>query len=111
DGGYQLCNPCYKRYKIKTVFISSGNKVIDDFIRCTLTESNKMAEKLEFVPYDRFTNVEFIAEGGFSKIYRATWIDGPISEWSDEKLVFNRSGKMIVALKELGNSKNINSKE
>ncbi|RIA94179.1 hypothetical protein C1645_873635 [Glomus cerebriforme] len=37
---------------------------------------------MEFVPYDQFNNVEFIVEGGFSKIYKATWINGSISEWN-----------------------------
>src|SRR5205809_54137 len=51
-----------------------GNKVIDDFISYTRL---KTYGKMEFVPYDKFTDVEFIAEGGFSKIYKATWKDGP----------------------------------
>ena len=34
DEIHQLCGKCYKA---KTVFISSGNKVIDDFIMHTLT--------------------------------------------------------------------------
>ena len=34
---------------------------------------------MEFIPFDKFTKVEFIAEEGFSKIYRATWIDGQIN--------------------------------
>ena len=33
---------------------------------------------MEFVLYDRFKDVKFIAEGGFSKIYKATWVDGRI---------------------------------
>jgi hypothetical protein len=27
---------------------------------------------MEFVPYEQFKNVEFIAKGGFSRIYKAT---------------------------------------
>ena len=62
---------------------------------------------MEYVPYDKFKDVEFIAEGGFSKIYKSTWIDGP-TVWN----VWNKrhSGEMTVALKELNNSKNITSK-
>ncbi|RIA85114.1 kinase-like domain-containing protein, partial [Glomus cerebriforme] len=37
---------------------------------------------MEFVPYDQFKDIKFIAEGGFSKIYKATWIDGPIRGWN-----------------------------
>ena len=67
-----------------------------------------------FVPYDRFKNVEFIAEGGFSKIYKATWIDGPaITKWNKKKQSFGKSSKKndAVVLKKLNNSKNVTSKE
>ena len=50
------------------------------------------------VPFNEFEYIELVAEGGSSKIYKATWIN--VLE-----------GKMIVAFKELNNSKNINSKE
>ena len=66
-----------------------------------------------FVPYDRFKNVEFIAEGGFSKIYKATWIDGPIFGWSKKKPfkpIYKQKNYPVV-LKKLNNSKNITSKE
>ena len=89
----------------------SGNNVIDDFIRYTLTNYIKKEGRMEFVPYDIFKNVKFIAEGGFSKIYKATWIDGPIIGWNGEKQKYDCNGEMTVALKELNNSKNINSKE
>jgi hypothetical protein len=66
---------------------------------------------MEFVSYDKFSDITFIAEGGFNKIYKATWVDGPISRCNNEKQKYCRSGKMTVALKELYNSKNIDSKE
>jgi len=47
------------------------------------------------VPFNGFEDIEFVAEGGSSKVYKATWINGP-------------EGKMIVALKKINNSKNIN---
>jgi hypothetical protein len=107
DGNNQICEICYRA---KTI-IQSGNKVIDDFIRYTLTNSSNIPIKMEFVSYDKFSDITFIAEGGFSKIYKATWLDGPISRWNNEKQKYCRSGKMTVALKELNNSKNIVSKE
>ena len=91
--------------------MSSGNKVIDEFIMYTINNPNESGIKMEFVPYYKFKDVEFIAEGGFSKIYKATWIDGPITDWNEKKQAFNRDGEMTVALKELNNSENINSKE
>jgi hypothetical protein len=111
DESHQICHICYK---IKTMLKSSGNKVIDDFIRHT--QSNyaiKEGGKMEFVPYDQFKNIEFIAEGGFSKIYKATWVDGPIN-WSCFKRDNNdiiRSNNYTVVLKKLNSSNNITSKE
>ncbi|GBC24702.2 kinase-like domain-containing protein [Rhizophagus irregularis DAOM 181602=DAOM 197198] len=102
-------------HKEATVTLS-GNKVIDDFIISILSNRTNYKHKrlvnLEFVPYERFKNIKFIAEGGFSKIYKATWIDGPLtSKWDYEKKEFIRKGRKTVALKELNNSKNIESKE
>ena len=67
--------------------------------------------KMEFVPYDRFKDIEFIAEGGFSKIYKATWIDGPIKGWNDQKQSYTRNKSRTVVLKKLNNSKEVTSKE
>jgi len=55
---------------------------------------------MEFVSYDRFKNVEFIAEGGFSKIYKATWIHGP-PYWNDRKEDFEYKDSIKVALNNL----------
>ena len=105
DKSHQICHVCYKT---KTISKPSGIKVIDDFIRHTQINYAKRVGKMEFVPYDQFKNVEFIAEGGFSKIYKATWIDGPVTDYN--RINF-RSHNTTVALKKLNNSKNITSKE
>ena len=114
DESNHICHVCHK---MKTILKpkQSGNKVIDDFIRYTQINLVKNKGKMEFVPYDQFKNVEFIAEGGFSKIYKATWTDGPIYSWDSfakygsENL--SRWSNYTVALKRLNNSKNITSKE
>ena len=109
DVNNQVCRNCYKA---KTLYKPSGNKVIDDFIKYTLINDNKFVGKMEFVPYDRFKDIEFIAEGGFSKIYKATWIDGPIKGWNDQKQSYNRTkSRTAVVLKKLNNSKEVTSKE
>ncbi|PKY39025.1 hypothetical protein RhiirA4_537757, partial [Rhizophagus irregularis] len=72
---------CYTCYHAKKRIRPSGNKVIDDFIKYTHTNyPNKNNGKMIFVPYENFKIIEFIGEGGFSKIYKATWIDCKISE-------------------------------
>src|SRR4051794_2565328 len=94
----QICRLCVRA---KTIPLS-GNEEVDWFIRYTLT-NNDGRGKMEFAPYDNFRDVSFIAEGGFSKIYKATWIDGPITNWNEGKQKYNREGNRTVALKELNN--------
>jgi hypothetical protein len=86
----------------------SGNKIVDDFIRTTLTDRPR---KMEYVPYNKFRDIKFIAVGGFSQIYNTTWTDGPISDWDDERKMYNRFGTTTVVLKELNNSKNVTPKD
>ncbi|CAG8607009.1 1192_t:CDS:2, partial [Rhizophagus irregularis] len=63
-----------------------------------------------FVPYEKFRNIKLIGEGGFSKIYKATWIDSKISEEGILNYYLQNESK-TVALKKINNSKNITSKE
>jgi serine/threonine protein kinase len=32
-------------------------------------------QKLQWIPYDKFNNVEFLGKGGFGTIFKATWSD------------------------------------
>jgi hypothetical protein len=82
--------------------IQSGNDVIDNFIKYTLTKKKGW---MEYVPYNEFRDVTYITKGGFSRIFKATWINGPITNWNTKQ----RKGEMIVALKELSGSKDITS--
>ncbi|GBC26941.2 kinase-like domain-containing protein [Rhizophagus irregularis DAOM 181602=DAOM 197198] len=121
---YKKCNECYKRkpfadyqicrmcYKSKIAFKSSGNKVIDNFIKYTQINYSSRDGKMEFVPYNQFKNIEFIAEGGFSKIYKATWVDGPIKGWYiRDGANISRNNNYTVVLKKLHNSENFTPKE
>ncbi|UZO02777.1 uncharacterized protein OCT59_021256 [Rhizophagus irregularis] len=103
----KICHVCYKvmSYEVK----KSGNEVIDNFIRNTQISLVKNAGKMEFVPYDQFKDIVFIAEGGFSKVYKATWINGPVIGWNYKNSI--RKSNYTVVLKKLNNSNNITSKE
>ncbi|UZO05594.1 uncharacterized protein OCT59_025938 [Rhizophagus irregularis] len=111
EENHHICGVCYKA---KLAFIPSGNKVIDDFIMHTLTSSSKLAGKMVFVPYNQFKDVKFIARGGFSEIYKAIWIDGPvINKWIKKNQSFYKpeyNKNYEVVLKKLNNSKEITSK-
>ena len=69
------------------------------------------SSRMKFIPYNQFKNIEFINGGGFSKVYKATWIDGP-HFWNEEKENFEYNDpNIVVALKQLNNSENITFKE
>ncbi|GES97215.1 kinase-like domain-containing protein [Rhizophagus clarus] len=50
-----------------SLFGTSGNKIIDQFIT-----DNK---GLNWVPYNKFNNIEYLDKGGFSTLYKATYED------------------------------------
>jgi hypothetical protein len=104
----QICFTCDK---VKKRIILSGNEIIDDFIRYTqINCPNKSYGKMLFVPYEEFKNIKPIGEGGFSKVYKATWIDCQITDWGTLDYTIKKYNRTI-ALKRLNNSKNITSKE
>ena len=49
---------------------TSGNVDIDKFIQDTQLSANSRYKVLEWIPYDRFYDIEYIAKGGFGKVYR-----------------------------------------
>ena len=100
-----------KNYAIDHLLYRSGNKVVDDLISYTPINNSLEAKILEFVPYNQFKYIKFIAEGGFSKVYKAIWIDGNIRGWNKKEINFKRSGPVKVVLKKLNNSENITSKD
>ncbi|PKY30247.1 kinase-like protein, partial [Rhizophagus irregularis] len=64
--------------------------------------------KKQWIPYNKFYDIEYIAKGGFGKVYRAKWIDGCIDKWDNKNQNWKRYGSnMFVALKSLNNSENI----
>ncbi|GBC40360.2 kinase-like domain-containing protein [Rhizophagus irregularis DAOM 181602=DAOM 197198] len=88
---------------------TSGSKDIDRFIRNTqLSNHDNKCQALEWIPYDSFDDIEYIAKGGFGLIYRARWIDGHIDKWDNDNKNWGRKDQnMFVALKILNKSKNV----
>ena len=71
-------------------------------------ETSKVS--LEWIPYDRFCDIKYIAEDDFNKVYKANWIDGCIDKWNNENKNWKRKDQnMFVILKSLNNPTNITS--
>ena len=106
---YMMVWNCEKCNRIcKTIYFqqnfenwTSNNNDIDKFIQNTqLSVHNDKSKTLEWIPYDRFCNIKYIAKGGFGKVYRANWIDGPINYWDDKSKNWERYNEnKFVALK------------
>ncbi len=62
---------------------------------------------MEWIPYDRLKDIEYLDKGGFSIIYKAIWLDGTIKEWSYGEERWMRYNNQIVALKSLNESSNL----
>src|SRR5688572_21747524 len=86
----------------------SGNKLVDDFIRSLNLKTYQISDMMEFVPYDKFKDIEFNIK---VYSYEATWIDGCIWYWDNWNDKFIRRGPMQVVLKRLNNSDNITFEE
>ena len=79
----QICNS--KRFQKDFDKWTSGNELLDNFIQhCQLKARNDNGI-IEWIPYSHFRNIEKLARGGFSTVYKAIWLDGNISGWSVEK--------------------------
>jgi hypothetical protein len=87
---------------------TSGNDNIDKLIQNTQLSAVWNNKLLEWIPFDRFTDIEYIDKGGFCNVYKAKWIDGRIQNWDIKNQNWNRSHQNeFVALKSLNNSENV----
>ncbi|EXX53679.1 Ypk2p [Rhizophagus irregularis DAOM 197198w] len=89
---------------------TSGNNDIDKFIQDTQLSATDYEKVLEWIPYNKLYDIEYIAKGGFGKVYRAKWIDGYIESWDNINKNWKRyDSNEFVALKSLNNSENVTS--
>ena len=87
---------------------TSGNDDIDNLIRECQMETLEPQKVIEWIPYDKLQNIEYLTEGGCSKIYTAEWISGCYFEWNSKEQQLIRSGDGNIVLKRLENVENAN---
>src|ERR1043166_6978074 len=85
------CKQCNaKRFQQGFHKWTSGNKFIDKFIQESQLNAQNPSYILEWIPYNRLTNVKYLDKGGFSTVYEAIWLDGPIICWDYENSQLKR---------------------
>ena len=107
--GYGWCRTCNaKHFQQNFQNWTSGNHDIDEFIQKTQLKARNHEKVIEWVEYDRFENVEYLAKGGFGTTYKAIWKDGFIQNWDSKNNQWKRyKENEPVALKCLHNSQDI----
>src|SRR5579859_1082757 len=87
-GWCQSCNGKHFQQNFKNW--TSGNSDVDKLIQESQINAKVWTEKLEWIEYDKFENVEYVANGGFGKIYKAFCKDGHIKDRNYEINQWNR---------------------
>ncbi len=97
----QSCDP-----QLLTEGWTSGNETLDKLIKSTQLKAKEYynVNYLEWIPYNDLTNIEWIGEGGFATVFKATWKNGV-------KYIVGRNERCakdrVVAIKRLHKSQNI----
>src|SRR5207248_9154872 len=71
-----LCEGC-KEKKFKKLTDKCGNEEIARFLyyQCKLNANMYYNEYIQWIPFDEFKNIEYLAKGGFGEVHKATWIN------------------------------------
>jgi hypothetical protein len=85
------CKECYsKKFQQNFDSWTSGSYHIDKFILESQLDARNVYESFEWIPYSKLKNIKFLAQGGFSTVYEAIWLDGRIDKWDYERKVWER---------------------
>uniref|UniRef100_U9SN89 Protein kinase domain-containing protein n=1 Tax=Rhizophagus irregularis (strain DAOM 181602 / DAOM 197198 / MUCL 43194) TaxID=747089 RepID=U9SN89_RHIID len=104
------CEYCIRNYlKAKFSNWTSGNNDIDDLIKKCQMESRAPDMIVEWIPYNKFQNIEYLTRGGCSEIYTADLIGRRYKKWNSEQqqLILSKTIRKVV-LKKLENIENAN---
>lgn len=69
---------------------TSGNLIIDKFIREAQSKARNHGEVIEWILYENLRNIKYLTQGGFSTIYKAIWLDGYILRLNHDKQKWER---------------------
>ncbi|RIB22390.1 kinase-like domain-containing protein [Gigaspora rosea] len=111
------CEQC-KRYNTSPVWCqscdpwkaaqgwTSGDKNVDECIKKFQLKAMSYDNVIEWIQFDKLKSIKIIGEGGFSKVYLSTWLDGRRKVEGDNNIGYTRfrNKPCDVALKTLPGS-------
>ena len=104
-----LCEGCEEK-EIKKLTDKCRNKEIARLIyECKLNADRYYYDNIQWIPFDEFENIEYLAKGGFGEVHKATWINGYYNEYKEKyedeevvlKRIYHSSDKISDILKEV----------
>jgi hypothetical protein len=102
DNWCQSCNS--EHFRSQFGKWKSENDNVDKVIKNAQLSAKNSKYVLEWIPYNRFKNVNYVTKGGYGTVYTAYWSDGHILGWDKRLNQWKRYGKDLVALKRIHNS-------
>ncbi|GES80252.1 kinase-like domain-containing protein [Rhizophagus clarus] len=108
DAKYKWCKPCYLNYIERNVKTwTSENVRINNFIKDIQLKVNSPSDIIfEWIPFDQFSNFKEFFRDDLSRLYSATWKDGPLY-YNPNKTEYTRNQNKIVTLKYLHSIQNM----
>ena len=79
------------------------------YYRCKLNACYYLSTCIQWIPFDEFKNIEYLAKCGFGEVHKATWINGYYNKYEEEyenrevvlKRIYNSNDKIVDILKEV----------
>lgn len=105
------CQPCTEREWQEDIKQLTGQELVDKFIQYQQSRTADWEKMLGWIPCEQLADVRYLAEGGFSKVYRACWDGWSVTKnelygWPTKKN-HQRTYSKYVALKILNNSQSV----
>src|SRR5947209_9090771 len=104
-----LCEGC-KRKEIRKLADKCGNEEIAKFLyECKLNRKQYYDDYIQWIPFNEFINIEYLAKSGFGEVHKATWVKYDHNEGKKKykngevvfKRIYNSSDKILDILKEV----------
>src|SRR5437773_1955359 len=103
-----LCEGC-KRKEIRKLADKCGNEEIAKFLYECRLNAKHHDNYIQWIPFDKFKNIEYLAKGGFGEVYKATWVNS-YYDYRERKYrgqevvlkrIYNSNDKIVDILKEV----------
>jgi hypothetical protein len=87
---------------------TSGDSKVDELIQKSQLNAKDGLDYLEWIDYKKIKNIEYITRGGFGKIFKGIWVDGPKHTVEAVKHDWRQVPNITIALKEMDHNDQFN---